>query len=244
MEKTISYETKDLEFIGFLASPDILPQKNKPTVLIAHTWLGCDAFAKEKAREIARLGWVGGALDLYGNGQVASEPEEASQLMLPLFENRKELLIRLLAGLQAIQKEPSVDASKIAIIGFCFGGLAAIELFRSGASIAGAVSFHGLLGNTLGNTQAKTLPIATSIQGSLLVLHGYQDPLVSTEDRLQFEKEMDRASIDWQIHLFGRAGHSFMNPDANQRQAGLYFEPRTSQRAWETLRLFLSERFA
>ena len=243
MEKKWDYQTKDQEFLGFIATPDLQPKEKRPVVLIAHTWLGCDAFAKEKAREIARLGWVGAALDLYGKGQIASQPQEASRLMLPLFSDRQELLIRLLAGLQAIQKEPFVDSSKIVIIGFCFGGLAAIELFRSGASIRGAVSFHGLLGDTLGDTRAKTLPIAVSIQASLLVLHGYQDPLVSIEDRLQFEKEMDLAGVDWQLHLFGKAGHSFMNPDADQRQAGLYFEPQTSQRAWKSLTFFLHEKF-
>ncbi len=244
MEKKWNYRTKDEEFVGLIATPELLPQEKRPAVLIAHTWLGCDAFAKEKAREIAHLGWIGAALDMYGKGVVASQPQDASRLMLPLFTHRNELLARLVAGLQAIQKEPFVDAAKIVIMGFCFGGLAAIELFRSGAPIVGAASFHGLLGDTLGETKAKILPIASSIQASLLVLHGYQDPLVSTEDRLQFEQEMHQNGVDWQLHIFGKAGHSFMNPDADQRQAGLYFEPQTSQRAWKNFVLFLKEKFA
>lgn len=244
MQKTLSYQLGEETFNSFLTAPPMGAEEKRAAVLVLPTWMGCDSFAKEKAQELTAFGYIGCAVDLYGKGKIASGAEEAGNFMLPLFQNRAVLQNRLLAALEALKEEIGVDRERVAVIGFCFGGLAAIELLRTGASIKGAVSFHGVLGTNLHGIQSETVPIAPDIAGSLLVLHGYQDPLVTPADLLNLEQEMSQAQVDWQIQIYGSAGHSFMNPDADQKNSGYYFDSKTSKRAWAAMRYFLSELFS
>jgi len=240
--EVIHYQHDGVSFKGYLAKPDSVKEKI-PAILIAHAWRGQDDFARQQADELAKFGYVGFAIDLYGNDALAQDDEEALQLMLPLFLNRKLLRERLQAGLKTLEKHSFIDQNAIGAIGFCFGGLCVIELLRSGAAIKGGVSFHGLLGDTIGNHKAHLTPNET-IKGSLLILHGYKDPLVSQSDIIAIQDEMTKAGVDWQMNFYGQAMHAFTNPQADDKNSGLVYNHRSADRAWRAMNNFFNEIFS
>lgn len=243
-QEEISYHVGVEEFIGYLAYQESAPEHRRPAILVAPTWMGRDDFACQKARALAELGYIGFAIDLYGQGKVASNSEEAAALMQPLFEQRAVLQTRVKAALNILRQHALTNPDRIGAIGFCFGGLTVIELLRSGAQLKGVVSFHGVLGSRMQDIQAETVSIAPRIEGALLVLHGYHDPLVSQQDILDLQKEMSEANVDWQFNTYGLAGHSFTNPQQHDRESGLYYEPKANQRAWQAMRVFFEEIFS
>ncbi len=232
---------KDFTGNGYLAVED--GAHKRPGVIIAHAWRGQDAFVREKAKELAALGYVGFAADLYGNGRTAENDVEAAKLMKPLFEDRRELRRRIVGAFCELQKHPAVDPHNIGAIGFCFGGLTVIELLRSGTNVRSVVSFHGVLGNVLGDMTAETEPLHLPLKGSLLLLHGYKDPLVSSEDLLAIQKEFSDAEVDWQLHTYGTAAHAFSNPNATDEKNGLIYNEVANKRAWQSMKYFLQEQF-
>jgi len=241
----ISYQIKGMPFIGYAVyDGDGAAKAKKPAVLVIHAWKGLDENAKKKAEELAKLGYVAFALDLYGNGTLPKTDEEAGALMSPLFIDRKVLRERLLAGLETLKNIPGVDTSRIGAIGFCFGGLSALELAKSGADVKGVVSFHGLLGNKRGNLQAKPEKNADKIIAKMLVLHGYEDPMVSPEDITNFQKGMTEAKVDWQMHIYSDTTHAFTDPNAQSKEKGLNYNPVSAKRAWQSMTNFFEELFA
>lgn len=239
----IDYQCNEKKLKGQIYIPDDVSDKT-PAVIVAHAWKGRDQFALEKAKMLAELGYIGFAADLYGDGQVVESNEEALELMMPLFLDRKELRDRISAAYQAVSAREEVDASRIGAIGFCFGGATVIELLRSGLNLKGVVSFHGLLGYSLGEEKAKAYPSAGILQGSLLILHGYQDPMVSLDDVVSIQQEFSTKGIDWQMHTYGRATHAFTNPSANEPESGMLYHEQTSDRAFQSMRNFFNEVFA
>lgn len=229
-EEEINYQADGQIFKSFLATED--QSKKRPAILVIPYWRGLDELAIETAKKLALHGYVGVAIDYYGNGKIAKTDEEAAELMTPLFMNREVLQKRLIAAFNAVKAHPSVDGLQIAAMGFCFGGLCAIELLRSGVPLKGSVAFHAVLNNRIGDEEARTVPIARSIQGSLLILNGHDDPLVSLEDILAIQKEMTEAKVDWQMHLFSHTSHAFTNPHAQDKGKGLMFNQKSNDRAW------------
>jgi dienelactone hydrolase len=215
----------------------------RPGIVIAHAWRGLDDFTRQKARELAALGYVVLAADLYGEGLTADNDTEAGQLMLPLFLDRALLRQRIQAALDALQKVAVCDHTRLGAIGFCFGGLTVIELVRSGAPIRGAVSFHGVLRTAMGNQHATLAPLARHIPSALLVLQGHDDPLVSAEDIAALQNEMTTAHVDWQIHTYGHTSHAFTNPEANDTVHGLVYNKQSARRSWRSMQNFFEEIF-
>lgn len=241
-QEKIIYREKDMPLHGFLAYDDKQTGK-RPCVLVAHAWRGQDDFARMKAAKLAELGYVGFAVDYYGEGKSVEKSVEAEALMLPLFADRALLVARLQAAVEVVKNHPMVDASKIGAIGFCFGGLAVLELFRSGADLSGAVTFHAVLGTKNGAVTAKKMPLSQNIRGSLLLLHGYDDPLVSSEDLQATQIELNAAKIDWQLHVYGQTSHAFSVPQANDKSHGLIYNPQADKRSWREMIDFFSEVF-
>jgi dienelactone hydrolase len=241
----VPYQIDGKTFKGYLAFPTSQDQtaQRRPGILVAHAWMGQDAFARHKADALAELGYIAFAADLYGEGKIAKNDEEAQSLMIPLFADRTLLQKRIRAAYDVLRQHPAVDSAEIGAIGFCFGGLTVIELLRSGADIKGVVSFHGVLGNKIGPVQAHTVPIAKSIKGSLLILHGYDDPLISQQDISNMQNELNTAKVDWQMNIYGHTSHAFTNPEAHDQEHGLLFQPLSSERAWWAMIHFFSERF-
>jgi dienelactone hydrolase len=236
VSNTVAYMDSDVVLEAFFAFDDSLSGR-RPAVLINHTWVGRDDFVAEKAKKLATLGYVGFAVDMYGKGVLGSGPEENMKLMQPFMADRAMLQQRMKAALAAVKLMPWVDDSKIASIGFCFGGLCSLDLARTGVDIKGVVSFHGLLAAP-GNTQG------TGIKAKILALHGHDDPMVPVEQVLAFEREMTEAGADWQLHAYGHTMHGFTNPLANDPSFGTVYKPVADRRSWIAMQSFLAEIFA
>lgn len=233
---TFNYLDGDVVLEGFFAFDDAL-QGRRPTVLINHTWRGRDSFVEDKARELAKLGYLGFAVDMYGKGVLGNSPEENGRLMQPFMDDRGMLQQRIKAALATVRLMPWVDDSNIAAIGFCFGGLCVLDLARTGADLKGVVSFHGLLG-------APDNISGQAIKAKVLALHGHDDPMGPPEQVLAFEQEMTAAGADWQVHVYGNTVHAFTNPLANTPEFGMVYQANADRRSWVAMRHFLEEVFA
>jgi len=208
----------------------------RPGILVSHAWGGRGEFEDNKARQLAELGYVGFALDVYGKGIRGSNPEENGALMTPLLENRPLLQERLVSSLSTMREQDEVDSSNVAAIGFCFGGLCVLDIARLGQNIAGVVSFHGLFNapdNTTGN----------SISAKVLALHGWDDPMATPDQVVAFGEEMSAMRADWQIHGYGNTMHAFTNPDANDPDFGTVYDKSADRRSWIAMQNFISELF-
>lgn len=227
------YHQGGQELHGFLAS-NPSSKSPCPAVLVAHDWSGRNDFACQKAILLAEMGYVGFALDMFGQARVGSTIEEKSALIQPLVSNQGLLRDRVQAALDAVRSLPEVDPQRIAIIGFCFGGMCALELARTGAEIKGAVSFHGLL-NKPGTLKSGV------IKAKILALHGYDDPMAKPEQAHAFCQEMTEAKVDWQMHMYGLVHHAFTNPNAHDTQLGLIYNATAAKRSWLSMTHFLQE---
>jgi len=236
----LKYTCGDTTCKGFLVYNEIVKEP-RPAIIIVPAWRGLDNFAKKKADEIARLGYVAFVADLYGEGKTVETDEEAANLMLPLFCNRTLLRERICAAYDTIIKHRLVDKKRVGAIGFCFGGLTAIELLRSGVPVKGVVSFHGVLGNTMGDHNAELAPNAEKIKGSLLILHGANDPLVTSKDITMIQEEFNAAKVDWQMNIYSHTAHAFTNPDLKDTSKGLVFNQQSNDRSWISMKNFFEE---
>lgn len=234
-ESNFIYHHDNQELHGFLAY-DKHSSAPRPAVIVAHDWTGRNEFACQKARMLAEMGYVGFASDVYGQGRLGSNNEEKMALMQPLVSDRSMLRARLKAAYEAVSAMPEVDSSRIAVIGFCFGGLCALDLARSGVAIKGAVSFHGLLNKPEGLKSEQ-------IKAKILAMHGYDDPMVRPDQVNSFCEEMTEAKADWQVHMYGHVQHAFTNPQAHDTDLGLIFNPIAAQRSWLAMTNFLQEIF-
>ena len=230
--ETVNYQAADIELKGYLAYPD---EEKAPLVLIAHTWAGKDDFVHERAEDLAALGYVGFAVDMYGNGKVGSNTEENQSLMEPLLSDRDVLKDRITSALHFGKSLPGVDPNKVAAIGYCLGGLVVLDLARTGENFQGVVSFHGLL---MGSDISEK-----GIQAKILVLHGERDPMVPLDMVDAFQKEMTEAGADWQLHSYGGTYHAFTKPDANDPNLGTQYNKSASERSWKSMQNFFEEIF-
>lgn len=233
--KTMNIEYTENETLleGYLAY-DEQSKGNKPIVLIAHAWLGRDEYACKKAVELAKLGYVAFAMDVYGKGIIGNHHNEGANLKAPYMADRGLLRRRLLTGLKTVVDLDIGDNSRIAVIGYCFGGMCALDLARSGVDIKGAISFHGLF-NPLSDISSEP------IRAKVLALHGHEDPLISPELFTSFQNEMTNAGVDWQIHAYGNIGHAFTNKNADGSVSGVFYDPVADRRSWIAATNFLEE---
>jgi dienelactone hydrolase len=233
--KNIEYQDGEKKLEGYLAYDEKLPEK-RPAILIAHDWSGRNEFACKKAEQLSELGYVGFALDMFGKGIIGKNNDEKTKLMQPLIDDRALLRKRIVAGFDIVKKLEMVDSSRIGAIGFCFGGLCALDLARSGADVKAVVSFHGIF-IAPQNVHKET------IKAKILAFHGYDDPMVPAEQVTEFEKEMSAAKVDWQIHIFANTMHGFTNPQANDPKFGTVYNPSSDKRSWVGMKNFFAETF-
>jgi dienelactone hydrolase len=226
-----SYTLKSGEHQGFVA---FTTEKKAPLILVIHDWSGCNQFAKQKAIDLSNLGYHAFAVDLYGQGKVGQTDAEKMSLISPFMENRNLLKTALLETLQTAYQIPNIDISSVGVIGFCFGGLCALDLARTSTDINAVVSFHALLNPT--NIQ-ETLPIKSKI----LIQHGYDDPMVSKQTLIDFCDEMTERQAQWQMMVYGNTQHAFMNPQANNIEAGLIYNQSVAESAWQQMQHFFNQ---
>jgi len=233
--RLIEYEDGGVVLEGRLAWNDAAAGP-LPGVLVAHAWAGRSDFEDGKADRLAELGYAAFALDLYGKGVRGNSVEENAALMQPFLEDRGMLQRRLLVSLATLRAQPEVDSSKVAAIGFCFGGLCVLDIARTGEDLAGVVSFHGLFGAP-GNTEGN------SIKAKVLALHGWDDPMAKPDAAVALGRELTTMGADWQLHAFGNTMHAFTNPGANDPGMGTVYNAAADRRSWIAMQNFLQEIF-
>jgi len=234
--ETVEYKYGEVVLKGYAAYDDAVTGK-RPGVLVVHEWWGLNAYAKRRAEQLARLGYVAFAADMYGAGKVAKDRGEASALAGGVRKGLRLMRDRARAGLEVLRERPLCDSKRVAAIGYCFGGGVALELARDGAEIAGVVSFHGSLG-TADPEDAKNM------KAKVLVCHGADDPHVPMEQVIAFQEEMRNAGVDWQTVSYGGAVHAFTNPDSgDDPTAGSAYNAKADRRSWEAMKDFFAEIF-
>ncbi len=233
--RTIDYQDGDVDLQGYLAWDDAVEGK-RPGVMIAHAWAGRSDFENGKAEALAKLGYVGFALDNFGRGILGTNTEENSALIQPFLDDRAMLQGRMQIALEVLTGLDEVDASRVAAIGFCFGGLCVLDLARTGTDICGVVSFHGLFGSP-GNTAGN------KIKAKVLALHGWDDPMAPPDQVVSLAEELSSMGADWQVHGYGNTMHAFTNPQANDPDFGTVYSPDADRRSWNAMQDFLSEIF-
>lgn len=229
------YDGKDL--LEGLVCYDDAKTGVRPVVIVVHEWNGINEHTRIRCRQLASMGYIAFAADIYGKGIRPKNTEESAKQATIYKSNITLFRSRMNAALSEVRKLKNADKSRIAAIGYCFGGTGVLELARSGAMINGVVSFHGSL-STPNPDDAK------NIKCKVLVLHGADDPFVKDEEVLAFEKEMRDASVDWQLVKFGNAVHSFTNPSAGfDNSKGAAYNEKADTRSWEMLKQFFNEIF-
>lgn len=242
VRKPVVYEHSGVKLEGFLAYDDekVSLDKKAPGVLVVHEWWGLNSFSRGRAEALAKLGYVAFALDMYGQGVSTEDPKRAGELASQ-FYGKPLMAERARAGLTQLVQSGLVDETKVAAIGFCFGGATCQALAYSGAPLAGIVSFHGSL---------IPLPAAAApaMRAKVLVLHGAVDPFIKAEDIQAFSRSLDEARIDYQFVSYSGAIHAFTNPGADKLAAatglkGIGYNEPAARRSWLQMRAFFSELF-
>ena len=230
----VEYQCGDTVLEGYLAWDDAVAGK-RPGVMVVHEWYGLNDYAKKRAEQLAALGYVVFAADMYGKGVLATTPEEARKLATALRQDRKLMRLRAEAGLETLKKQPLCDPSRVAAMGYCFGGGTVLELARDGADVKGVVSFHG-------NLDTPNPADAKNIRGKVLVLTGADDPSVPPKQVEDFMAEMRAAGVDYQIVSYGGAVHAFTNPaSGNDPKRGAAYNEAADRRSWEAMKQFFTE---
>ena len=233
--ENISYTLDGVEYIGHLAVDTDRPGK-RPAVLVCHEGPGLSDVAKNIANRLAGLGYVAFALDYHGGGKPLPFDQMMPRLM-PLMGDPIRTRALGNAGLAVLLKQPNADASRVAAIGYCFGGTMALEMARGGADLKAVVGFHSGLGTTRPGD-------ASNIKGRVLVCIGTEDPLIPPDQRAAFEAEMRAGKVDWRMNLLGGAAHSFTNPGASALgMAGIEYHEPSNKRSWSAMIDLFDETF-
>jgi dienelactone hydrolase len=231
--QAIVYRDGDMELTGQL-SWDMARGYKRPGILVVHGGAGLDAHAKDRARRLAELGFVAFACDMYGNG-VAGNRERIMARIAELREDAAKLCRRAHAGIQVLAAHPQVDG-RLAAVGYCFGGMVVLELARSGADFAGAVSVHG----SLSTPRAAEAGV---VQAKILVCHGALDPHVPMTQVNAFVQEMNDAGADWQLIAYGGAMHGFTH-ETGPALPGVAYHAVADARSASAIHTFFNELFA
>jgi len=236
VSKVVEYKQGDTVLEG-LSVYDTATQGKRPGVLVVHQWKGLSGYEKKRAEMLARLGYNVFAVDIYGKG-IRPQTFQAAAAEAGKYKNDRALLrARVRAGLDVLMNHELTDPRRVAAIGYCFGGTSVLELARSGAEIAGVVSFHGGLSNSNPGD-------ARNIKAKVLALHGADDPNVPPKEVAAFEEEMREGGVDWQLVAYGGAVHSFTDWNAgNDNSKGAAYNEHADRRSWEAMKQFFSEIF-
>lgn len=235
VRRQVDYRDGDLPMEGWVVQDDSIKDR-RPALLLFHQWGGISDYELMRAEQFAQLGIVVFVADIYGKGVRPATTQERTAESTRYRSQRPLLRERAFAALEAASLQDTVDTNRVFAIGFCFGGIAALELARAGAPLAGVISVHGALDTPNPDDAAR-------IRCPVLVLQGGADPFVPDDQVQAFRKEMRQAQVDWQIVEFGGAVHAFTDPSAGDdpRRGAAYHEQAT-RRALREIRLFLRDR--
>jgi dienelactone hydrolase len=232
----VRYEHDGVPLAGYLAAPS--GEGPFPGVLVVHDWYGVGDYVRVRCELLARLGYVALAADIYGAGIRPEDPEQASAQARRFYADLPLLRGRAAAGLERLRAEPVVDDSRLAAIGYCFGGSTVLQLARTGADLAGVVSFHGGL-------QSGEPGSARAVRAALLVLTGASDPVVPDSAVAAFQDDLRQApGLDWQVVTYSDAMHAFTIPGVDAPGRGSQYNAVAERRSWAAMKGFLAEVFS
>lgn len=237
-EENITYTIDGKTYKGFVAYDESKTGK-RPAVLVVHEWWGLNDYAKSRAKQLAALGYIAMAVDMYGDSKTAADPKEAQELATPFYMDPKLAKTRLDAALIKIKQYEQADAGRIAAIGYCFGGSVVLNVARLGADLSGVVSFHGGL---IGAPANKSL-----LKAKILICHGAADKFVSQDDVNKFKHEMDSIGADYTFKTYADATHAFTNPDATETgkkfNMPIEYNAAADKASWNDMQSFLARIF-
>ncbi len=240
--KVVEYSDGETVLEGFVAfdpeKVNAAEGRKLPGILVVHQWTGLTMYEKNRCRQLAEMGYVAFALDIYGKGIRPMNQSDAATQAGKYKSDRELYRRRLNLGLDQLRSQANVNKDQVAAIGYCFGGTGVLELARSGASVQGVVSFHGGL-------DSPSPEDGKNIQAKVLVCHGADDPFVPEADIDAFKLELNDAKVDWQMIYYSGAVHSFTQPMAgNDNSTGAAYNENADKRSWTAMRSFLNELFA
>ena len=237
--KIVDYSVQGTAMKSYLAYDENITGKH-PGVLVVPEWWGLNDYARKRARMLAELGYVAFAVDLYGNGKIAANPDEASNLSSELAKNFDVAKGRFVSAMDFLKQQPNVDPSRIAAIGYCMGGTMVLNMAGQGVDLKGAASFHGSLGGV-------KPPQPSGVKARILVLNGGADKRVTPEQIAKFKKEMKTAGADFRFISYPGALHSFTNPEATELgkkfNMPVAYDARADQESWNEMKEFLRRIF-
>jgi len=237
-EDNITYAGDNVTMNGYIVY-DENKEGTRPAVLVIHEWWGLNDYTKKRARQLAELGYIAMAVDMYGNGKTADNPDSARTYAMPFYLNPQMTKTRFDAALEKLKTYSQTDANKIAVMGYCFGGAQSLNLARMGEDLKGAVSFHGgLVGVPVDKSKLKA---------EILVCHGAADPFVPQDEVNKFKQQMDSAGIKYTFKAYEGATHAFTNPNATAMgekfKIPIKYNPAADSASWNDMKDFFARIF-
>ncbi|RLT01695.1 MAG: dienelactone hydrolase family protein [Planctomycetota bacterium] len=234
--KTVSYKHGDLECKGFLAWDDAVEGK-RPGVLVVHEWWGLDEYARSRAAQLAKLGYVAFACDMYGDGKVAEHPDDARKMASVVRMNVETWRKRAQVSLDVLKAQPQCDSGKLAAIGYCFGGSTALRLAYTGADLKAVATFHATL-------PAPTADEAKSLKARVLICHGGADTFIPEMAIKLFREPLDKAGTKYEFVAYPGVVHSFTVPGADARNLpGMKYDKQADEDSWKRMTKLFAEQF-
>lgn len=238
VEQNVSYAADTTTANGFVVYDDSW-QGKRPAVLVVHEWWGLNEYVRMRARQLAQMGYIAMAVDMYGRGQTAENPQEAGALAGPFYQNPRLALTRLTAALNRLATYPQADTARVAAIGYCYGGFVVLNAARQGAPLKGVVSFHGNLSG---------VPVRRDqLKARVLVCHGAADNFVPPQEVAAFKKSMDSVGASYTFKTYPDATHAFTNPDATETgkrfQMPIAYNAAADTASWKDMKAFFESIF-
>lgn len=237
--KAVTYEANGVTMKGYLAS-DTAVKGKRPGVLVVHEWWGHNDYARMRARKLAELGYTALAVDMYGAGKQAHDPDHAKAMATAVGKDPAGAKQRFDAALALLKKQANVDGKNIAAIGYCFGGGVVLNMARAGVDLKGVASFHGTLSTDTPAQQGQ-------VKAKVLALTGAEDPMAPSEQVAKFKQEMKDAGVDHRVVSYPGAKHGFTNPAADkygkQFKMPLAYNAEADKASWDELKKFLQDIF-
>ena len=235
-QEEIRYKDGDVELKGYLFWDDAFSGK-RPGILVAHEWWGLNDYSKLRAEMLAELGYVAFAADMYGDARMTRHADEAKGWMKQITANVDLWQRRAGLALEQLRSHPNVESTKLAAIGYCFGGATVMQMAYQGADLDGVVSFHGSL-------PPATPEQAAMVKARVLIAHGDDDGFVPAKRIEAFKKALSGAGVDWEMDIYAGARHGFTNPYADgYGMKGLAYHEQADRRSWSRMRAFFEELF-
>lgn len=239
--KAITYKDGDASLTGYLYWDDAIKGK-RPGVLVIHEWWGLNDYARDRASQLAKLGYVAFAADMYGDHKVTTHAEDAKGWMTQITSNIDAWQRRAGLGLEQLKQSPMVNAGQLAAIGYCFGGATVMQMVYAGMDVDGVVSFHGSMPPASAEQVASLK--AAAHKPKVLLAHGDADPFVPAERISAFKGALSDAGVDWEMDIYAGARHGFTNPDAGSfGMAALAYDAEADQRSWARMQTFFKGLF-